>query len=284
MNYRHSYHAGNHADVLKHVLMLDLQAQLQNKPSAAFYLDSHGGRGAYRLSAAEAQTTLEHETGIGQLRRLDPNVLLSAPSPIRAYLDALDRFDRDPNVYPGSPCLLAQGMRADDRLAVCELHPEEAAGLRDNLRGQARVALHQRSGYEALPALVPPAERRGLVLIDPPYEQQRQEFDLIETALQRALERWPQGIYVLWYPIKQTVSLQPIMRRLAALPAKNILDTRLLIRADDSPLRLNGSGMLILNPPWQFAERMLPVLEWLAANLGESDASASCVWLKQEST
>ena len=149
--------------------------------------------------------------------------------------------------------------------------------------------MHQRSGYEALPALVPPAERRGLVLIDPPYEQQRDEFELIERALQKSLQRWPQGVYALWYPIKQGSTLTPIMRRLAALPAKTILDTRLLIRADDSPLRLNGSGMLICNPPWQFAERIAPVLDWLAEHLvaagaAETGASASCRWLKEEPT
>ncbi|MBD8524564.1 23S rRNA (adenine(2030)-N(6))-methyltransferase RlmJ [Pseudomarimonas arenosa] len=284
MNYRHSFHAGNHADVLKHVVMLDLQRQLQQKPSPAFFLDTHGGRGAYLLSGSEAQTTREYESGVGRLRSLSDSACRSMPDAVQDYLAALNSFSTHPDHYPGSPCLLTQRLRPNDRLAVCELHPEEANALKQNLRGQAGIAVHQRSAYEALPALVPPAERRGLVLLDPPYEQQRDEFDLIESALQKALQRWPQGIYALWYPIKQSSSLLPIMRRLAALPAKSVLDLRLLIRPDDSPLRLNGSGMLIINPPWQFAERMAPTLAWLADQLGESGASAGCVWQKEEST
>jgi 23S rRNA (adenine2030-N6)-methyltransferase len=284
MNYRHAFHAGNHADVLKHVALLALCDALTVKPAPLFALDTHAGRGLYPLDGNSALRTGEAEGGIGRL-------LAEAPkqAAITRYLAAVRacRNEHGPSAYPGSPWLLAHALREDDRIAACELQPEEAAQLEHHFKADPRIAVHARDGYAAMKAMLPPkigANRynRGLVLIDPPYEAQLEEFDTALGALRDALARWPQGCYVLWYPIKRRRALQPFYRRAATLPAKSILTAELLVRADDSPLRMNGSGLLVLNPPWQLDQTLAPALSVLARTLGETaDAAAAIQWLKQ---
>ena len=281
MNYRHGFHAGNHADVLKHVTLLALCDALTAKPAPLFVLDTHAGRGLYALDGEQAQRTHEAEGGVGKLARgLDPA--------IDRYLDAIAtcRATQGENTYPGSPWLLAHAMREQDRIAACELHPEEAHVLREHFAADARVTVHERDGYAAVKALLPPKHgatkfARGLVLIDPPYEAQLDEFDTALAAIREALARWPQGMLALWYPIKLRRALQAFQRKAAALDAKSVLLLELLVRPDDSPLRMNGSGMLLLNPPWQFDAAMRPALEAMRAALGEAGASCSVEWLKR---
>ena len=282
MNYRHAFHAGNHADVLKHIAVLALCDALTAKPAAAFALDTHAGRGLYALDSNSAQRTGEAEGGIGRLAAEAPK----HPA-IARYLAAVRacRHEHGPTAYPGSPWLLTHALREQDRIAACELHPEEAGQLRHVFERDPRVAVHERDGYAAMKALLPPrigATRynRGLVLIDPPFEAQLEEFDTALAALRDALTRWPQGIYALWYPIKLRRSLQPFYRRAATLPAKSSFVAELLVRADDSPLRMNGSGLLILNPPWQLDQTLAGVLPLLAKVLGEgAHAESRLEWL-----
>jgi 23S rRNA (adenine2030-N6)-methyltransferase len=265
MNYRHAFHAGNHADVLKHVVLLALCDALSVKPAPCFALDTHAGRGLYALDADAAQRTGEADEGIERLLREPPT------DPwLTRYLDAVSacRAQHGDTAYPGSPWLLAHALRDQDRIACCELQPEEATALKALFRGEPRVAVHQRDGYTAMKALLPPTVAgtrfaRGLVLIDPPFEAQLEEFDTALAALREGLARWPQALYALWYPIKQRRALQPFYRAAAALPAKSIVLAELLVRADDSPLRMNGSGLLLLNPPYRFEaglRRTLPAL------------------------
>ncbi len=282
MNYRHAFHAGNHADALKHVLLLALCDALTAKPAPLFALDTHAGGGVYALGGDEARRTGEAAGGIDRLWAAPP----AAPS-VRRYLDAVVacRTTWGETAYPGSPWLLAHALRAQDRIAACELHPEEAHVLREQFAGDPRVAVHQRDGYAALKALLPPRHGetrfgRGLVLVDPPYEAQLDEFDVALAALREALARWPQGMVALWYPIKQRRALAAIQRRFAALDAKSILQAELLVRPDDSPLRMNGSGMLLLNPPWQFDRTLAPALEAIRAALGEAGAATRIEWLR----
>ena len=282
MNYRHAFHAGNHADVLKHVVLLALCEALVAKPAACFALDTHAGRGLYRLEGEEARRTGEAAEGVARLRTgVDPA--------IDRYLDAIAacRAANGDDAYPGSPWLLAHALRAYDRIACCELQPEEAAALKANFAGDARVAVHARDGYAAIKALLPPkvdGERyaRGLVLIDPPYEAQLAEFDAAFVALREGLARWPQAVFALWYPIKQRRTLQPMLREAAALPAKSALLVELLVRPDDSPLRMNGSGMLLLNPLFGLEHRLQPALAALRAMLGEGEGrgDARIAWAK----
>ncbi len=289
MNYRHAFHAGNHADVFKHIALLALCDALTAKPAPLFALDTHAGRGLYALDSNSAQRTGEAEGGIGRL-------IAEAPKhpAIARYLAAVKacRAAHGGATYPGSPWLLAHALREDDRIAACELQPEEAAQLKVNFAREPRMAVHERDGYGAIKALLPPKMlmkaggeikfSRGLVLIDPPFEAQLEEFDTAIGALREALTRWPQATYALWYPIKLRRSLQPFYRRAAAIPAKSVLVAELLMRPDDSPLRMNGSGLLLLNPPWQFEQTLTDVLKLLAPTLGETGASCRVDWLKQE--
>jgi 23S rRNA (adenine2030-N6)-methyltransferase len=282
MNYRHAFHAGNHADVLKHVALLASCDALTAKPTPLFALDTHAGRGLYALDSNSAMRTGEAEGGIGRL-------LAEAPKhpAIARYLAAVRacRQEHGTASYPGSPWLLAHALRADDRIAACELHPEEAQVLRATFEAEPRIAAHERDGYAAIKALLPPRIgetrfNRGLVIVDPPYEAQLEEFDTAIHALREGLTRWPQGTFALWYPIKLRRALQPFYRRAAALPAKSAFVAELLVHPDDSPLRMNGSGLLLLNAPWKLDETLRGALPLLARALGEPAGSWRLDWLK----
>ena len=283
MNYRHAFHAGNHADVLKHAALLALCEALARKPAACFALDTHAGRGLYKLDDAAARRTGEAVDGVQRV--------LEAPHvpelvPYRAAIAACRR-QHGATAYPGSPWLLAHALRAQDRIACCELQPEEAATLRRNFASDARVAVHQRDGYAAIQALLPPKLgalrlNRGLVLVDPPYETQLDEFDLVLDALRSGLQRWPQGVFALWYPIKQRARLQPFLRRAAHLPAEAVLCAELQVWPDDSALRMTGSGLLLCNPPWQFDERLAALLPVLQSLLAPDTGSHRLQWLRRD--
>jgi 23S rRNA (adenine2030-N6)-methyltransferase len=283
LNYRHAFHAGNHADVLKHVVLLAICDALTAKPAPCFALDTHAGRGLYRLQGEEARRSGESSGGIARLQ--------DATDPlIERYLRAVAecRQAHGADAYPGSPWLLAHALRAQDRIACCELQPDEAAALKAQFASDPRIAVHARDGYAALRALLPPRSgelrfARGLVLVDPPYEAQLQEFDLALPALREALARWPQAVFALWYPIKRRRELQAFRRRAATLPAKSALACELLVRADDSPLRMNGSGLLLLNPPWRLEAALAPALEALRRRLGEDGSRASLDWIRPPS-
>lgn len=263
MNYRHAYHAGNFADVLKHAVLVGLLEALKQKQTPFCYLDSHAGAGRYDLHSAEAQKTREAVDGV--LRLLDASRL---PSSVHVYLNLVralnsGRASGDLAVYPGSPLLASLLMREQDRAQLCELQGDEAQALRELFRGDARVAVHERDGYAALRALLPPRERRGLVLIDPPFEAQEDEFRAIEAALADALQRWPGGMYAVWYPIKLRQHVLPFHRWFIERGVKKTLVAELLLHPDNSALRLNGCGMLLVNPPWKFdrqLEELLPAL------------------------
>ena len=269
MNYRHVFHAGNHADVLKHVVLLALCEALTQKPAACFALDTHAGRGLYALDDEAAQRTGEADDGVARLLTKS-----SADPWVMRYLEAIAacRSAHGTHAYPGSPWLLAHALRPVDRIACCELQPDEAAALKANLGRDPRVAIHQRDGYAALKGLLPPnagGQRfgRGLVLIDPPYEAQLDEFDHALAALRDGLSRWPQAIYMLWYPIKLRRTLMPFYRDAAHLPAQSVFLAELLVRPDDSPLRMNGSGLLLLNAPYRFDAALTTTLATLSTML-----------------
>ncbi|BCT91271.1 ribosomal RNA large subunit methyltransferase J [Lysobacter helvus] len=288
MNYRHGFHAGNHADVLKHVVLLALCDALVAKPAPCFALDTHAGRGRYKLDAEAAKRTGEAEGGIGRLRAA------RAPA-IARYLAAIDacRAAHGANSYPGSPWLLANALREQDRLVCCEIQPDEFAWLKTNFLDRTpeqhtEVTVQQRDGYAAMKALLPPRGgdgtriARGLVLIDPPYESQMEEFDTALAALRDAIARWPQATYVLWYPIKVRRALHAFHRAAGLLPAKSALIAELRVRDEDSPLRMNGSGLLVLNPPWKLDAALKPALHELADALGEEGRGGWRVeWLRE---
>lgn len=283
MNYRHAFHAGNHADVLKHLTLLALLDALLRKDTPVFALDTHAGRGTYSLAGANAQATLESDGGISRL-------IAEAPSDplIQRYLQAVrqHRADtEDRTAYPGSPWLMMHALRDNDRMGFVEINAEEASVLRQTVGRDARVQVLTGNGYSMLKALLPPRngnERisRGVVLMDPPYEAQLGEFDDIIAGVRTALERWPLGVYAIWYPIKLRRSLQPFFRRVASLPVKNALRAELLVRPDNSPLRMNGSGMVILNAPYTVDSQLRTTLGKVAPVLQEeAGGSMSVEWI-----
>jgi len=268
MNYRHAFHAGNFADVFKHAILIELIEALTRKSAPLCYFDTHAGAGLYDLRGGEATKTREFADGVSRLAAID-----GPPVRLQTYLDVLWSLNpgeslTDLGCYPGSPLIAARLLRPNDRAILCELQPDEALRLKTLFASDARVGVHVRDGYAALGALVPPKERRGLVLIDPPFEAQDAEFRAIEAALTRALARWLAGTYAIWYPIKQREQTRPFHRWFVTQKVRKTLVAELLRQDDDSPLRLNGCGMVIVNPPWKFDQQLrqlLPLLHRLLA-------------------
>lgn len=281
MNYRHAYHAGNFADVFKHTILLALLDALTAKAKPLCYFETHAGRGSYRLDGTEAETTGEWREGIGRLLA----AATKPPTAIRRYIEAVRSFNPDGELhtYPGSPLLAAQALRANDRLVLCDLQTDEAAALRTTLHHDPRVHVHARDGYAALHALLPPAEKRGLVLIDPPFEAQEGEFTALVAALAEAHARWPTGVYAVWYPIKSQRTITPFHRRLSRGPFDQVLVAEVLVQPADSPLRLNGCGMLIANPPWKLDATLYSLLPALRQALAQSPRATHALrWLRRE--
>ncbi len=257
MNYRHAYHAGNFADVHKHMFLVALIRYLQRKPTPLVCLDSHAGRGIYDLSTREAQSTLEFRQGVGKICHAEQR---EHPW-LRDYHQLLQDWRKSTGLvegYPGSPAWVAQLLRTQDRQILLEKHPEEAEALRQWARHHAQCALHQRDGYEGIYGLIPPREKRGIVLVDPPYESEEDEFSKLIPALARWVRRWPEGVYMLWLPIKEQQQLERIVRFLRQEQWPERIDKVLLaecsVHATDNALALNGSALLLINPPWTFAE------------------------------
>lgn len=290
MNYRHAYHAGNFADVHKHVVLFALIEALKAKATPFCVIDTHAGSGCYALDGREAGKTGEAVDGIARLLfpdlHADQAQAGHVPPLLRRWLDsilALPGNESGLKLYPGSPLQIANALRAQDSAQLCELHPEEAARLQELFHRDARIHAHRRDGYEALKALTPPKEKRGLILIDPPYETQDGEYRLIEQALKSALLRWPTGVYAVWYPIKLRSQVQPFLRGLSRSGARRVLRAELLLHPDDSPLRLNGSGMVILNAPWKLDDTLRDPLREMARLLSkERPAEWKLDWLLQE--
>lgn len=275
MNYRHAFHAGNFADVHKHVVLLALLERLKQKPKPLFYLDTHAGRGWYDLRAEDATRGGEWREGIG---RLTGRPAQSAD--LLRYLQATHAAGATPTRYPGSPLLALEALRAGDRAVLIEHQQTEAQALKQSTLGKRNVAVVCGDGYAALKTYLPPRENRGLVLIDPPYEAET-EFADAERALRLGLSRWPNGVFALWYPIKAGSQAQRLNAALRAAGLRKLLRLELTVRPADSPIGLNGSGLVIANPPWKFAGEMTETLAEVHAAL--SDAGGSSVeWLVGE--
>jgi 23S rRNA (adenine2030-N6)-methyltransferase len=267
MNYRHAYHAGNFAEVVKHATLARVIAHLRAKPAPFRVLDTHAGAGVTDLAGPEASRTGEWRDGIGRLRSaaLDARVsVLLAP-----YLDAVAAVNPAERLvaYPGSPALLRSWLRPQDRLVACELEPGAAAALARGMRGDPKVKVVAIDGWSALTAYLPPKERRGAVLIDPPFEQPG-EFDRLAEGLAGAHRKWATGIYLAWYPIKDRRESDAFVRKLARSRIPNILRAELLIAPDRAATRLAGTGLIVVNPPWTLEGELGLLLPALAAALG----------------
>lgn len=277
MNYRHAFHAGNFADIHKHVVLLALLERLTRKPKPLMYLDTHAGRGRYDLRSAEALRSDEWQSGIARLRGHTPQT-----EDVRRYLDAVSPALSDELRYPGSPILALEALRETDRVVFIEKQLEEAYALQQCVRRHRGVSVVHGDGYAALKTYLPPRENRGLVMIDPPYESEREFADLVR-ALTFGLKRWPNGVFALWYPVKAGAEVARLHGALRESGLRKLLLAELSVRPADSPLGLNGSGMIVANPPWQLDEELRPVHAELHAALSpEGKGGARVEWLVPE--
>ncbi len=246
---------GNPADVFKHIVLLGLLQHLKRKQSGFFVLDTHAGKGLYDLASIEAIKTGEFSTGIGKLW----NAPVKTPL-LTAYLAAIGKMNSEAmKIYPGSPLIIRDQLREHDSAAFCELHPEDYKTLKA-LMNNAAVAVHHRDGYEALGALLPPKHARGLILIDPPYED-RAELEILPQAIARGYRKFPQAIWAVWYPVKDRATLWQFEEAMIAggIPRQMVIEFLLNEEADSR--MLNGSGMLLINPPFGLTDALLPALE-----------------------
>jgi 23S rRNA (adenine2030-N6)-methyltransferase len=261
MNYQHSYHAGCIADVFKHVVLIQLLKNLHKKPGAFTYFETHAGNAQYDLQDVPSQKTLEYQDGIETLwsDQETPDSL------INDYLQIIHNLNPDKklNIYPGSGLIASYFMREQDDAMLCELHPEVYKNLQNYFKRDEQVHVHHRNGYEALPALLPPKNNRGLVLIDPPYEI-TDEFQQLITVLEKMQLRWANGIYAIWFPIKKYEVILKFYSSLKNLNFNNILTSEFWIAEDTEENQLKGSGLVIINPPWQVDELLQESLPELA--------------------
>jgi 23S rRNA (adenine2030-N6)-methyltransferase len=275
VKYRHSFHAGNFADVHKHITLLALIASLQRKEKGFLYLETHAGRGAYDLS--ESPGSRASRTVLARI--------LGEPgqSPeIQAYGNAVKHWRelvQDRNAYPGSPVLAAGALREQDRAIVIEMQPPEAHALERAVSHHANVRVELGDGYELLRAHMPPVERRGLVLIDPPYEETNRDFERARTAIEAVLQRFATAVIMLWYPIKEARDTRLWRKRLGAGLRLPLMVSELWVHPCDSRIALNGSGLIIIHPPYQLAQRMQI---WLPQLVGMLDAAGTGGCLVEE--
>lgn len=272
MNYRHAFHAGNFADVLKHVVLSRILVHLRAKPGAFRVIDTHAGAGRYDLSSNEAIRGGEWQDGIGRL--IDAPLPKPAAELLAPYLDAIRALNPSGQLrsYPGSPVLAQHFLRRQDRLIACELEPQAARSLRRVLGGDDRAKAIEIDGWTGLSAYIPPVERRGVVLVDPPFEQQG-DYARLAGVLDIARRKWASGTYLLWYPIKGRPEPDTLAKRIRRLAVPKVMRVELTVAPLSDPTRLNGCGLILLNPPWLLeAEltRLLPVLAGLLVRSGKS--------------
>ena len=265
MNYRHHFHAGNFADVMKHVLLLQLLTRLNAKDKPYRYVDTHGGAGKYDLSTSEAQKSGEFLNGIHRLVKLDDSIKRTAPEGIQQYLKVVE------------------GMREIDKATIFEMQRDVFQQLRHNIFDK-RAGLHERDAYEGLLAVIPPKEKRGLVMIDPPYEIERKDFPQLVNLLVAAYKKWPTGCFAVWYPIKDRAMIERFEKKMFKTGIRRQLVCEVCVWPDDTPVGLNGCGLLVINPPWKFSQDADEALQWLFPHLRmtENGGHAAVRWLVGE--
>lgn len=288
MNYRHHYHAGNYADVFKHTLLLLLIRAMQRKEKGFLYLDTHAGRGGYDLSIPSVlpdgrSREPEHPAGIGRLWGAAdlPPVLKDFVALVRRFNDRNGATGEELKYYPGSPWIAKLLLRSQDRMALCELREDDAEALDFEFARETRVTVQVLDGYTGLKAMLPPPEKRALVLIDPPFEA-KGEFAAVARGLRDALKRLPGAVCAVWYPITERARTAEFHQALLELAAPALF-AELTIAGEASPVRMKGCGLLVLNPPWQIDREIRAVLPALGERLKlDAGVTTACDWLVPE--
>lgn len=260
LSYRHSFHAGNYADVLKHIVQLLILEALQQKEKGFLYLDTHAGAGLYSLQSFEAEKTAEFTEGIGYLWERD-----DLPEIVRHYLQQVKQVNpKDKlNFYPGSPLLAANLLRPQDRAILTELHPSDYPLLRKNMQKFSTIQVKRENGFQQLKSTLPPKERRGFVLIDPPYEL-KEDYQLVVDAIVEGYKRFATGTYAIWYPVVLRQQIKKMIHSFEATQIRKILQIELGIRPDSTQRGMTASGMIVINPPWKLESQMREILPYLS--------------------
>lgn len=283
MNYRHAYHAGNFADVVKHVLLIELVTQLQNKDKGLALIDAYAGRGIYNLGSEQARKTAEADSGVTKLLSAP---LTGAPEAVEKYaaLLAACRAQHGQKTYPGSPWFMLEASREQDQVQAFEKHPEEHSYLHYLFEGVNRVGVHQRDAWEGIGAMTPPPTKRGLVFIDPPFESEHRDFTALVERVTAAHKRWSTGVYALWYPIKNTEAHVLFEKKMRRTGIANLLLVELGAYPKDSPMGLSGTGLVVINPPWKFSDAADKIVQYLKPRLEAipGQGYASVRWLKSD--
>ncbi len=271
LSYRHAFHAGNHADVLKHFVEVQLLRYLAQKDKPFWYIDTHAGAGCYALDSGYAAQNAEYESGIARLwNRSD------LPVPLAEYVELVKRLNPDGQMklYPGSPLVALELLREQDRMRLFELHPTDSEILRENFAGhEAQVLIQTADGFGALKALLPPPPRRALVLIDPPYEDKK-DYQRVVAALREGLKRFAGGVYAVWYPQLQRAEAQQLPEQLKQLPVRSWLHAAFSVQTpSEDGFGMHGSGMFIINPPWTLHSMLQEVMPYLARHLGQDEGA-----------
>ncbi|WP_240129075.1 23S rRNA (adenine(2030)-N(6))-methyltransferase RlmJ [Proteus mirabilis] len=263
LSYRHSFHAGNHADVLKHIVQTLIIESLKEKEKPFLYLDTHAGAGRYQLTNAYATRTGEYLEGIARLWQQE-----EVPELILPYLEAVGSLNTSDELryYPGSPLLAAKLLREQDLLMLTELHPTDFPLLRTEFSRDKRVRVCREDGFGQLKSKLPPASRRGFALIDPPYEL-KQDYSAVVKGIVEGYKRFATGTYAIWYPVVHRQQIKRMLKELEATGIRKILQIELAVKPDSDQLGMTASGMIVINPPWKLASQMASILPWLHKTL-----------------
>ncbi len=280
LSYRHSFHAGNHADVLKHLVQMLIIENLQQKDKGFYYLDTHAGVGKYRLFSEQSEKTAEYLEGIARLWEQK-----ELPEEVQRYINLIKKLNyggKELRYYAGSPFIAALMLRPQDRALFTELHPADYPLLRNTFKNDDNIATKRDDGFQQLKATLPPKERRGLVLIDPPYEL-KEDYDLVVQAIVEGYKRFATGIYAIWYPVVLRQQSKRIVKGLEATGIRKILQIELAVRPDSDQRGMTASGMIVINPPWQLESQMKHVLPYLVKTLvPEGTGSYKVTWITPE--
>lgn len=263
LSYRHSFHAGNHADVLKHTVQSLIITALKEKEKPFLYLDTHAGAGRYQLSGEHAERTGEYLDGIAKIWQRD-----DIPAELEPYMQAVHTYNHNGRLryYPGSPLIARQLLREQDKLHLTELHPSDFPLLRNEFQKDSRTKVLRDDGYQQLKSQLPPLSRRGFVLIDPPYEL-KTDYQAVVKGIQEGHKRFGTGVFALWYPVVLRQHIKRMLKELEATGIRNILQIELAVLPDSDRYGMTASGMIVINPPWKLEQQMQNVLPWLHSKL-----------------
>lgn len=278
LSYRHSFHAGNHADVLKHIVQSLILNSLQQKEKPFVYHDTHSGVGRYDLTHEWSEKTGEYKQGIARVWQQD-----NIPAELDSYLDAIRQLNQGETLryYPGSPRVARAHLREQDRMVLTELHPSDNPLLEQEFHLDRQVSIYKEDGFARLKASLPPQERRGLVLIDPPYELAKEYRDVVR-AIAQSYKRWATGIYAIWYPVVNRCDIDDMLEGLQGLEIRKILQIELGVAPDTNERGMTASGMIVINPPWTLESQMQTILPFLKQAIAPATGHYKVEWVVPE--